>query len=400
VLQEAVLASSNTCYWGIRTFDLVDTVRAAAWLAYKSDFISDSLRTCVGLCCASELFEILCPNPRFISRREYLASMFMSIRQFEKTEPKDGIYAILGLLYKDTSLESSQAALLEVDYAKPLSSVLRDATRYSLCQRGNLNAFNIINHHTDVLVDCHSFPTWAIRADQKQGASDALPLPLHSKASGGLEAPSLLDDVCLGEEVLLLQGSVVDEVYQTTASCRRGTWENDEEFHEWLISVKDMVTSHCNVASREELHLATAFTLVASRTWDGERAQSSDMQVLLGYLKSLTSNKYGGASDGIRITKGFDRGKTMSILNTSRVDYCIHRRFFITRAGRVGIGPRCMQPDDIVVVLRGGGTPFILRKKVNGYWLLGAAYVHGIMDGEAVQMHKARGGLEEVFHMR
>jgi len=367
---------------------------------YKYRYVPSSLYNCAGLYCAIQMFEILYPDHRFVSRRKHLADMFVTIRRFEKTEPKDSIFAILGLLDKDTCLESSQLALLEVDYAKSLPSVLRDATRYSLCQRGDLDAFIPINHHFDVLADCQSFPTWAIRADLQREAWDASHLPNYFNASGGLEAPSLLDDVSLGEEVLLLQGMMVDEVSQTTATCLHSTYKSNERFHEWLILVKDMVMSHCNVVSREELYLATAFTLVAGDTWGGGRAQSSDLEVLVTYLKSLGPDDNDGASDGVRITKGFDLGKLKSIHDTSKMVCCVGRRFFVTGAGRLGIGPRCMQPEDAVAVLRGARNPFILRKKGDDYWLLGAAYVHGIMDGEAVQLHEARGGSEEVFHVR
>ena len=400
MLQEAVLASSNTCYWGAYTFDLLDTVRAAGWLTYKYRFILDSLNDCVGLHCALEMFNIILPDSRFASRRGYLSSMFVTIQQFEKTEPKDSIYAILGLLDKDTSLESSHAELLKVDYAKTLSSVLRDATRYSLCQRGDLDALSQILHRSDVIADCQSFPTWAIRADLQRGAWDASYLPSYFDASGGLEAPSLLDDISLGAEVLLLQGIVVDEISQTTAPCLESISHSYEEFHEWLISVRDIVLCHCDVTSQEELFPATAFALVAGRGWDGGRTQSCKLQVLLDYLKSLTLNENDQDVDGVTITKCSDLANMKRIFDTSRTDYCIDRRFFVTGSGRVGIGPRCMQPEDIVVVLRGGKWPFILRKKGDGYWLLGAAYVHGIMDGEAVQSHKALGGSEEVFHVR
>jgi len=395
-----VLASSNTCHWGGFTFDLLDTVRAAAWLMYKYRSTPSSLYNRNGLHCASEMLEMICPDHRFALNSEDLANMFVTIRQFEKTEPKDSIYAILGLLDKDTSPEISQAALLEVDYAKSLSSVLRDATRYSLCQRGDLSALCQIYHHFDVLANYESFPTWAIRADVQRAAGDAVDLPFHFNASDGLEAPSLLDDVSLGEGVLLLQGMMVDEVYQTTATCLRSTWKRHKKFYEWLISVMGTVLRHCNVASRGELYLATAFTLVVEQTWGGGRAQSSDPQGLLDYLKSLTLDDNDEASDGDRITKGFDSGKMESMRGASFMEYCMDRRFFVTGAGRVGIGPRCMQPGDIVVVLRRGWHPFVLRKKSDGYWLIGAAYVHGIMDGEAVQSHKARGGSEEVFQVR
>lgn len=67
----------------------------------------------------------------------------------------------------------------------------------------------------------------------------------------------------------------------------------------------------------------------------------------------------------------------------------------------MGIGPRSMQPNDIVVVLRGGNTPFILRKGIDEqYHLVGEAYVHGILKGEAVRLAKARGEEEIVFPLR
>jgi hypothetical protein len=58
-------------------------------------------------------------------------------------------------------------------------------------------------------------------------------------------------------------------------------------------------------------------------------------------------------------------------------------RFFITREGRMGLGPPTLNEGDAVVILEGGGMPFILRKKGNRYQLIGCAYVHGVMKGEA-----------------
>lgn len=76
-----------------------------------------------------------------------------------------------------------------------------------------------------------------------------------------------------------------------------------------------------------------------------------------------------------------------------------HRRFFMTKVGTMGLGPACMQKEDIVYVLDGGNTPFLLRpikgrRDVPGYGehecyqLVGDCYVHGIMYGEAVQDDK------------
>ena len=61
------------------------------------------------------------------------------------------------------------------------------------------------------------------------------------------------------------------------------------------------------------------------------------------------------------------------------------RRIFRTRDDLVGIGPRSLQVDDRIFVLPGANVPFIVRKRADGtHNLVGEAYVHGIMHGEAL----------------
>ncbi|KAF5561175.1 het-6OR heterokaryon incompatibility (het-6OR allele) [Fusarium napiforme] len=62
-------------------------------------------------------------------------------------------------------------------------------------------------------------------------------------------------------------------------------------------------------------------------------------------------------------------------------------KMFLTETGYVGFGPRCMRPGDVVCVLFGGGTPYVVRPTgvADEYYLfLGPAYVQGLMDGEAI----------------
>ena len=63
------------------------------------------------------------------------------------------------------------------------------------------------------------------------------------------------------------------------------------------------------------------------------------------------------------------------------------RTFFLTRSGRMGVGPRYMEPEDIVVVLFGGKTPYILRPADSGcYHFVGECYIDGLMHGEAIEL--------------
>lgn len=62
-------------------------------------------------------------------------------------------------------------------------------------------------------------------------------------------------------------------------------------------------------------------------------------------------------------------------------------RMFSTSNGHLGTGPEGLYVGDVVCVLYGGDVPYVLRKvgDQGQYKLIGEAYVHGIMQGEAIE---------------
>lgn len=80
-------------------------------------------------------------------------------------------------------------------------------------------------------------------------------------------------------------------------------------------------------------------------------------------------------------------------------DVCHLRRHFITKDGLLGIGPKAMRKTDVVCVLLGANTPFVLRKidksddpaglkglgvEGNLYQCIGECYIGELMHGEAI----------------
>lgn len=64
----------------------------------------------------------------------------------------------------------------------------------------------------------------------------------------------------------------------------------------------------------------------------------------------------------------------------------IGRLLFITEAGYLGLGPEEAQPADLLVVLPGADVPFVLRSADGDeHSVIGECYLHGFMDGEAVE---------------
>jgi hypothetical protein len=63
------------------------------------------------------------------------------------------------------------------------------------------------------------------------------------------------------------------------------------------------------------------------------------------------------------------------------------RRVFKTRGGYLGTGPRSLRQGDEVWILHRAGMPFVLRPQSNGnYRLIGEAFVYGVMHSEALQL--------------
>jgi len=71
------------------------------------------------------------------------------------------------------------------------------------------------------------------------------------------------------------------------------------------------------------------------------------------------------------------------------------RQFFLTIKGCIGIGCNAVSAGDFVCVLLGGDQPSVFRREQTYareeggepytlFSLFGAAYVHGIVDGEAM----------------
>jgi hypothetical protein len=74
------------------------------------------------------------------------------------------------------------------------------------------------------------------------------------------------------------------------------------------------------------------------------------------------------------------------------------RRFCATSGGRLGQVPRGAAVGDLICVFYSGSVPYVIRPVDNGFFtFVGECYVHGLMDGEAMQIE---GLLEQEFALR
>jgi hypothetical protein len=347
--------------------NLRDILHAATCLgtsSYRS--IPTRLRRVPGLHCAMQMYNMLQYSPRtFNANRKEPKPLFFwmaALQMFQKTEPRDSTFAVLGLININKFSIYADVALLEVDYTKPLPDVLRDATRYAVCQSGDLLALDIAEPCSDRLEVNEDFPSWAARTDLYRGPSDVKLLPGYYEADKGLGRANFLANMTHGVDVLLTEGIVVDQVIRATPLYPARKFSL-KYFRAGLRRAKAMVVCNNGPKCQESLvqDLTTiAFVVTAGATQHFRRAQPEHMVELSNYLFHLDT-----AEGTTNTLQSSEKEAIHHIHESLYLRFSFPRQFFMTSEGNMGLGPTSMQANDLVVVLRGGKRPFILRKKGN-----------------------------------
>src|SRR3569833_447858 len=134
----------------------------------------------------------------------------------------------------------------------------------------------------------------------------------------------------------------------------------------------------------------------------------------VGFIRALCGNlirsktspwneQIGDSPEDISLLRGWwdwfmsDEDSGVCTANLLRIDRCIStmsigRAFVITERGYYGYAERHAQTGEVVAVLGGGRVPFVLSPASGAgavpvrYWVVGDAYFHGILNGEAFQL--------------
>jgi hypothetical protein len=99
-------------------------------------------------------------------------------------------------------------------------------------------------------------------------------------------------------------------------------------------------------------------------------------------------DNHSGGIKGIRgsVLEGFDSPDTNAFELPDVVvqEVTMLRSVFRTNKGYMGITAGTAQPGDVICLVCGSSMPLVLREDGMKWLFVGQAYVHGIMDGEAL----------------
>jgi len=299
------------------------------------------------------------------------------LRHKAATDPKDKIYALLGLMQGQNDL------LLIPDYTLSIAETFARATSALIKSDGNLNALIGPRLHRP------DMPSWVMDLLPAENAGSVLffqNILKRIKWCNVFNACGLHKlRYTLKTGTLELRGIRVDQVSETAAAWEEGSvaqpfiaWEKLAD-----CSSKKVYPSACTKA--EAFWRSMLRDTIRVHQKDSEtirRANDSDDSTYQCFRKWLIGDEE-AKDQNLTASPGFADIRKSFFIATKGQD------FFTTRQGFMGLG-ESVQAGDEIWVLFGGQVPFVLRpyssdsKHVNCYYMVGDCYVHGIMHGEKV----------------
>jgi len=336
-----------------------------------------------------------------------LTELVSRARDFEASDPRDKVFALLGLA-NDLGDAYNRAAGLLPNYTLRKEEVYANFTKDLILMTGYLDILSAVDTFASKRLDQRK-TSWTPDLDVPIATVRGLGFPrkyaASSSASVNLEALSAVPN---DPSSLTLSGFVVDVVKDVadnalSYSAQLKLYTSDFHHDDAVVALWKEHVRHSQYQCPEdellqryiELLTAAGFALptefpahplgriipsrdVPSLTADFAAYWSLLDPGFLDFQDPVRTKLKAQASLGDADQFGVLAGKA-----------CHERKFFGTAQGRMGLCPRGTQSGDRIVILHGGSVPYVLREMDYGTWrFIGECYVDGIMFGEAGKMEK------------
>jgi hypothetical protein len=412
-IQEILLAQDALAIWGPHELTWTALRMATSWI-FDTVVSGDQANPLI-----SRLNGIEIGRADIISEkgRYSLLDTLQAYRDFDASDDRDKVYGLLNLVLPKTELEA-----LTVDYSKDVAAVYADTVFAGIQIHSRLTVLAYITHPEEYEGD-NSHRSWAPRWDDSAvadriGVNDDCPW----SACGGRQV-ALADIANSPPGQLCLEGILHDRVQMVDAimDIKQG------DIQDWRGASDDSVDAGAKTDSNTSHPFAKVLRDFVKVSADAEvdeyEAQNQRLRVLARTLTAGCSFDEAGQFVENLDKDAQDRYYSAVCHALVRL-YCLQvignegpfahnpdslqaeqfafgpcnlRRIFWTENGSLGLGPQCMDIGDIVVVLYGGNTPYILRPKGDKYLFMGQAYIDNIMHGELLRSLEAGKLQEQTF---
>ena len=328
--------------------------------------------------------------------REFLVTgdLDVEVQDFEVSDPRDAIYALLGLA-KDTRQESpdcSSFTHIPINY----NSVYPDVCKNYISGRGKGFPGGVpswLPQESSITVGHSVLGKYGrINADLLVGPPESG--KSHYNACGSVAVTGACN-FGTGTKInsLFVEGLIVDVITEQKTFARPGgeySFISDGVPDEWRAAIG------CLPSAKEPPN-AYWRTLVADRGPNGGATPDFYPVACRDQVNRyiFVANHY-KENVGTPLTKAHDALVNKFMQRVQEV--VLNRRLIKTKRGRLGLAPYRAKKEDAVGILFGCSVPVLLRQHedadtLEGYFkIIGECYIHGIMDGQAVEMARRKSG--------
>lgn len=385
VFQEAIVSPHSVAICGESTIDFEQIEVAILWLHHKR-FVFNAMGTFSdsrmhGYWGAYRIWEFR----RRISNGKCKApfSMLLKWSPFgEASDIRDHVFGLLGL-YLALKKDRTIPAPIQPDYRKCATDTLRDATIFAINEEkclGILERFPL--DQADRLA---KLPSWVPAWWRPRRAKDASSLIKTQQTRS--DWSSIGSKIENNGNTIRLKGISVD-IVQQCAERVVGDEAPASEIFSCLRQWRTMsLRSHCDLDHPGHFGL----TILGGHWWDSSEATLGHGHLVDATMRYLQETQRLPADPVTMLRSSSSLARDVARFCIAFMKASCERRFFVTKSGRIGIGPANTKAGDIVAILQGGRLPFILRPVANQYKMLGSSYVYGIMKGEAVAELQIKG---------
>lgn len=305
-------------------------------------------------------------------RMSYFLQSLCIGRLYGCADPRDSIYGLLGLAPNDF------ASIVDPDYKLSIADVFQHMAVLCILYTNSLVLFSATEFRQK---DQRLAPTWVpdwrqhagfLRTDKTSGS---LGVAIASRGLFNACGRRTLQFDIGSYSVATFRGIILDHIGTMTATrtaqaskCRIGRdWRRFFDYH----TEGTLKPFYCGSESPESPYwrLLTYDLRKTARGWRRCKVEDREDYVTWASVKQVAANE---------IARNFHR----------EIDPQVGRLFF-TANGFVGVGPCTIEAGDSISILAGGPLPYVLQPvpdaaRLNTFELVGSCYVHGVMDGQAV----------------
>ncbi|KAI0187307.1 heterokaryon incompatibility protein-domain-containing protein [Xylaria flabelliformis] len=371
-LQEVILAADANVQWGTEVAPWKTVGETAKWI--RSCPVQLLRRSAMRGANNAHLMHMLGDDLKRNKLVSFLELLALSWK-FESSDRRDKVYGLLGVPTTDSD-PSSGDIFIQPDYTKGDAEVYRRCA-FEIIQKTQSLRLLLHVQMTDHEDQCwNDLPSWVPRWHRY---IHLMMVPSEQVSSFNACAALPYSPPRVEDKTLFAQGRKLSQVRRVCYN----PWNLDYDENSESVVIcawKEYLASSFAYKSNDEMLKAWCLVLTAGKDWNGELVDNTQLHLadMGAYIRNSDSSWQidlpeipgAEAGDGYR----FD----LALRNA-----CQGRKLLLTDDGYIGLGPEFTEEEDLVCLLSGLVMPIILRPKDKGYQVVGEAYIHGIMFGEA-----------------